>query len=61
MSEEVEVVAEVPAPEQVATAAPELEDQTPEVAEEAPSEKLFAQEELNGTSTKAACDLSSSA
>lgn len=47
MSEEVEVVAEVPAPEQVATAAPEPEDQTPEVAEEAPSEKLFTQEELN--------------
>jgi len=47
MSEEVEVVAEVPAPEQVATAAPEPEDQTPEVADEAPSEKLFTQEELN--------------
>jgi len=47
MSEEVEVVAEVPAPEQVATAAPEPEDQTPEVAEEASSEKLFTQEELN--------------
>jgi hypothetical protein len=47
MTEEVEVVAEVPAPEQVATAAPEPEDQTPEVADEAPSEKLFTQEELN--------------
>jgi len=47
MTEEVEVVAEVSAPEQVATAAPEPEDQTPEVAEEAPSEKLFTQEELN--------------
>jgi len=47
MSEEVEVVAEVPAPEQVATAAPEPEDQTPEVADEATSEKLFTQEELN--------------
>jgi hypothetical protein len=47
MSEEVEVVAEVPAPEQVATAAPEPEDQTPEVADETPSEKLFTQEELN--------------
>jgi hypothetical protein len=47
MSEEVEVVAEVPAPEQVATAAPEPEDQTPEVADEAPAEKLFTQEELN--------------
>lgn len=47
MSEEVEVVAEVPAPEQVATAAPAPEDQTPEVADEAPSEKLFTQEELN--------------
>lgn len=47
MTEEVEVVAEVPAPEQVATAAPELEEQTPEVADEAPSEKLFTQEELN--------------
>ena len=47
MTEEVEVVAEVPAPEQVATAAPEPEEQTPEVADEAPSEKLFTQEELN--------------
>lgn len=47
MSEEVEVVAEAPAPEQVATAAPAPEDQTPEVADEAPSEKLFTQEELN--------------
>ena len=47
MSEEVEVVAEIPAPEQVATAAPEPEEHTPEVADEAPSEKLFTQEELN--------------
>ena len=40
MSEEVEVVAEVPAPEQVATAAPETEVDTPEV-------KTFSQEELD--------------
>jgi hypothetical protein len=42
-----EVVAEATAPEQVATAAPAPEDQTPEVTDEAPPEKLFTQEELN--------------
>jgi len=40
MTEEVEVVAEIPAPEQVATAAPETEVTTPEV-------KTFTQEELD--------------
>jgi hypothetical protein len=48
MLDEVEVVADqTPAPDQVATAAPAPEDQTPEVTDEAPSEKLFTQEELN--------------
>lgn len=45
MSEEVEVVAVEPAPEQVATAAPVNADETPEAEKSAP--KTFTQEELD--------------
>lgn len=42
-----EVLAEVPAPEQVETASPEPEVSTPEVAEESQPAKTFTQEELD--------------
>lgn len=51
MTEEVQAVAEAPAPEQVATAAPETEVSTPEVAEvateEKPAEKTYTQAEID--------------
>lgn len=51
MTEEVQAVAETPAPEQVATAAPETVVSTPEVAEVAPedkpAEKTYTQAEID--------------
>jgi hypothetical protein len=52
MSEE--VIAEVPAPEQVATAAPEPEIAAPEAAPEVES-KVFTQEDLDAAIGKTAC------
>ena len=50
MSDE-ELLAEVPAPEQVATAAPEPDVSAPEVEEQAES-KTFTQEELDAIVSK---------
>lgn len=47
MTEEVQQLAEAPAPEQVETASPEPEVSSPEVAEESQPAKTFTQEELD--------------